>query len=295
MEIRHLKLVQTVAATGNLTRAAEQLYLSQSALSHQLRELEEEYKTQFFVRARRQMVLTPAGERLLATADKVLCELEKTEVEIARLNNDKAGLLRITTGCYTCYHWLSPALSQYRKEFPSVSIEIIPEASYDPFPHLLGGRVDLVLSSDFVEDANLEYHHLFEDEMIALLSPEHSLAGNDFIRAQDFEHHPLLMYNIPDQNSTVLSDYIKPSGVKPFRILRLQLTEAVMEMAKAGMGIAILAEWAARPYLERGELAGLPLDRPIHRDWYAVVLKNLRTPPYMKAFIEALGKSLNAG
>ena len=292
MEIRHLKMVQTVAATGNLTRAAEQLFLSQSALSHQLRELEEEYKTQFFVRAKRQMVLTTAGERLLATANSVLCELEKTEVDIARLNNDDAGLLRMTTGCYTCYHWLSPVLSQYRKQFPAVSIEILPEASSDPLPHLLDGRVDLVITSDFVEDASLEYHHLFEDEMIALLAPGHPLAENAYIQAKDFEHHPLLMYTIPDQNSTVLSDYIKPAGIKPVRILRLHLTEAVMEMAKAGMGIAILAEWSARPYLDRGELKGLPLDKPIHRDWYAVLLKNLRTAPFMEAFINVLRGSL---
>lgn len=295
MEIRHLKLVQAVAATKNLTKAAEMLFVSQSALSHQLSALEEECQTQLFVRTKKQMLLTPAGERLLKTANQVLCELEKATRDIQRMNQEDAGTLRITTGCYTCYHWLSPVLKKYRKAYPNVSLEIIPEGTYQSFEYLLDGKVDLVLISDIISNPNLEFNPIFEDELIAVVSPDHHLKDRKFITPNDFEENPLIMYNVPDENSSILNEFFKPANQWPSEILRMQLTEAVIEMVKADMGIGILAEWSVQPYIERGELIAIPLNKKIRRTWYVVSLKNWEEPAYMRAFVEGLKKKLAVG
>jgi LysR family transcriptional regulator for metE and metH len=292
MEIRHLKLVEAVAATQNLTRAAEQLFLSQSALSHQLKELEEELGMQVFIRARRKMLLTPAGERLLETAKKVLCELEKAETAIANLRNGEAGILRLTTGCYTCYHWLSPVLADFQKEFPDVEVDIAPDATYDSTSHLLEGKLDLVLISDREENANLQYQPIFEDRLVAFMPPDHPWAAREHIEAGDFTNTSLIMYSVSDNQSTILNDFFKPAGVSPKKLLRLQLTEAIVEMVKAGVGIGILAEWAVKPYADRGEVQIVPLRPSIRRTWYAVTLKNQEEPSYLKAFIQLLKREI---
>lgn len=293
MDIRHLRLVQAVAATGSLTKAADQLFLSQSALSHQLRELETELDTQLFVRAKKKMLLTQAGLRFLETADHVLCELNKLKCDIERMTQDDAGTLRLTTGCYTCYHWLSPVLKAYKDKYPNVVIEVIPEATYNAFEALLEGRVDLVFVSDRPDNPHLEFHSLFEDELMAVVCPDHPWVGRKQISARDFQQETLIMYDVPDQDSTILNEFFKVSGFWPSNILRLKLTEAVLEMTKAQMGAAILAEWAIRPYVERGELIAIPLNKKLKRTWFSTHLKNLEQPAFMQEFVRQLGNALS--
>jgi LysR family transcriptional regulator for metE and metH len=288
MEIRHLRLVQTVAETKNLTKASQQLFLSQSALSHQLREIESRYNTQVFVRAKKQMLLTQAGERLLQTANLVLQELEKTQCDILKLNGEDEGILRISTMCYTCYHWLSPTLKVYKQKYPNVNIEILPEATYGTIEALLNGNLDIALSSEKVEDANLSFHPLFEDELLAIASPHSPIAQRKRLLPKDFEAFNFIKYDIPDAHSDILNNYFKPNQVKPKKIIHMRLTEAIIEMVKAEMGISILSKWAIQKYLDRGELAGIPLAKMDKRTWYAVTLKNLKQPRYLTEFIESL-------
>src|SRR5947208_5837690 len=117
LEVRHLALVAAVADLGSLTRAGDRLHLTQSALSHQLRGIESRLGAALFLRVGKRLVLTPAGERLLASAREVLDTLDRTEDEIRQMGKDRSGILRITTECYTCYHWLPPLLVHYRKRF----------------------------------------------------------------------------------------------------------------------------------------------------------------------------------
>lgn len=294
MEIRHLRLVQKVAETQNLTRAAEELFLSQSALSHQLRELEEELQTQIFVRARKKMLLSPAGKRLLESAQMILKELDSTKLDISRLRDEHSGLLRITTECYTCYHWLSPVLRSFRKEFPGVQIEIYPDSTYQTREALSEGKVDLVLGSDPLKEKYLSETILFSDEMLAVVSPDHPLAGREMLYARDFVSETLLMYKVEDEHSTVLQEYFKPAGVRPGKIYKIQLTEAILEMAKANLGIALLAEWSVKPLLDGNELVTIPLDNPIGRQWRAKRLKDWDAPLYVDAFISHMKAEIPA-
>src|SRR5260221_6076254 len=124
LEIRHLRLVAAVAEVGSLTRAGDQLHLTESALSHQLRDVESRLGTALFLRVGKRLVLTPAGERLLSSATDVLERLRQTEHDIREMGRARAGTLRITTECYTCYHWLPPLLLRYRRAFPRVEVRI---------------------------------------------------------------------------------------------------------------------------------------------------------------------------
>ena len=141
LEIRHLRLVAAVADCGSLTRAGDRLHLTQSALSHQLRDIESRLGAALFLRVGKRLVLTPAGERLLVSARDVLDRLDRTEDEIRQMGKDRAGILRITTECYTCYHWLPPLLVHYRKRFPRVEVRIDVGATGRPLDRLLAGKI----------------------------------------------------------------------------------------------------------------------------------------------------------
>src|SRR6476620_9522148 len=147
LEICHLQLVAAVADLGSLTRAGDRLHLTQSALSHQLRDIEGRLGAPLFLRVGKRLVLTPAGERLLASARDVLERLEQTEREIRQMGKERAGVLRLTTECYTCYHWLPPLLIRFRKKFPRVEVRIDVFADTPPTENLLAGKLDLAITS----------------------------------------------------------------------------------------------------------------------------------------------------
>ena len=148
LEVRHLKLVREVSAAGSLTRAGAALHLTQSALSHQLRDIESRLGAPLFLRVGKRMVLTPAGERVLQSAHEVLASIERTEDAVRGLAGASRGVLRLTTECYTCYHWLPALLKAYRTSHPRVDVRIDAAATSEPLAHLLDGRIDVAIVSD---------------------------------------------------------------------------------------------------------------------------------------------------
>ena len=158
LDIRHLKLVRAVTSAGSLTGAGTVLNLTQSALSHQLRDIESRLGTPLFLRVGKRMRLTPAGERLLRSADEVLEAIERTEDSIRQLSGADRGVLRLSTECYTCYHWLPPLLKRYRRAHPNVEVRINGDATSDPLPHLLGGGLDVAILSTPVLEAIIRFY-----------------------------------------------------------------------------------------------------------------------------------------
>src|SRR5215831_5079316 len=176
LEIKHLRLVSAIAGTGSVTRAGDLLNLSQSALSHQLRDIEDRLGVPLFHRVGKRMVLTLVGDTLLRTAQQVLDLVARTEGEIRRAGKRDGGLLRITTQCYTCYHWLPGLLKEYRLRHPHVDVQVDGDATHRPIKSLLEGSIDLAIVSDRVRDRRLVERPLFEDEMVAIMAPNHRLA-----------------------------------------------------------------------------------------------------------------------
>lgn len=286
LEIRHLRLVRAVAGAGTLTGAGAALHLTQSALSHQLRDIESRLGTPLFLRVGKRMVLTPAGERVLRSADEVLAAIERTEAAIRTLSGAERGLLRITTECYTCYHWLPPLLKRYRRSHPLVDVRIDPTATAEPFAALLDGRIDVAIVSDPVRDRRITARPIFDDEMVAIVSPQHRLAERRFVTPEDFADDVLIAYS-PREDSHVYQRLLLTAGVVPAGFQQMQLTEAIIELVKAGLGMAVLARWAVEPSLRNGSLRGLRVTRRgWRRVWSAATLKDMARVPHVREFID---------
>ena len=289
LEVRHLRLIETVAREGGITKAANRLHLTQSALSHQLRDIEEKLGTPLFIRLNKKMLLTQAGERLLNAAPLVLDELRRAEEDIRQIALHREGMLRISTECYTCYHWLPAVLKPFQEVFPRVEVRIVAEATRRPIEALLDGRLDLAITSGATRNRKLTFKPMFRDELVVITSPQHPFALRPYVTAKDLAAEHLLVYALPNEELTVFQKVLVPAGVKPKQVSRVELTEAIIEMVKAGLGISVMARWAVAPHLEAGTLRALPLTaRGLHRQWSAAMIRHKATPPYLRKFVELI-------
>ena len=290
LEVRHLRLVSAVAELGSLTRAGDRLHLTQSALSHQLRDIESRLGAALFLRVGKRLVLTPAGERLLATARDVLDRLDRTEQDIHQMGKARAGMLRLTTECYTCYHWLPPLLVRYRKRFPEVEVRIDVGATGRPLDMLLAGKLDLAIMSTPVRDRRLVSRPVFDDELVVVAARNHRFAKQTHVRLSDLRDETLYVYP-PKEESRVLQEVLVPSGHVPARVEEVMLTESIAELVKAGLGVSVLARWAVQPLVDAGSIVIRPLTaRGLRRQWRAVMPKDLAGADYIGEFIELLGR-----
>ncbi len=289
MEIRHLKLIREVAETKSLTKAKDALFLSQSALSHQLKEIENQLGTQLFHRVNKQLILTNAGKMVLDSAERILGDLERTEMSIKKYVSGTSGTLRLATQCYTCYHWLPSLMTDFNKEFPNVELEIFHNNDASVEDQILNGTIDVAIIYESSDRQNVDYHELFRDEVFALVPAGHPWTKKAFVEAQDFENENVIIHSYPLESVSLFSQVLIPEGIKPKKVMQVQVTEAVVELVKAGMGVNVMAKWIVEPYLQDNRLALVPVTRRgIHRTWHAITLKDEKRPQYLENFVHHL-------
>ena len=291
LEVRHFQLVAAIADTGSLAAASLKLHLTPSALSHQLRDAEERLGGRLFQRRHRRLLLTGAGERLLASARRVLAEIEEAE------NGGDApeDLVRLSTGCYTVYGWLPPVLRQWQSEYPRVELRIVLEATRQPIPALLSGDLDLALTVETPRNSRLAQTRLFDDELLLLVPAGHRLARPDRpVSAEELAREHLLVYDAPREQLDVFTRVLWPAGLEPRRLSRVPLTEALVELVRGGVGVATLASWML-PRGRAGEGVAVQrlTSRGIRRRWNAVTLAGARPAP-LGRFVQILRERLPA-
>ena len=289
LEIRHLDSLIALAETGNLTRAGEKVSLSQSALSHQMRSLEEHYGFELFERKTSPLKWTRAGERLLVLAYDVSRQIRDAERDLARIGQGTAGTLRIAVECHSCFDWLMPAMDALREGWPDVEMDIVSGFHPDPVGLLDENRADLVIVSTAKRRRGVEHHPLFEYDMPALLAPGHPLLEKPYLTAKDFSLETLITYPIPDNRMYLFRQVLEPSGVEPKERRTTELTVAILQLVKSRRGIAALPRWAVQPYLENDYVAEMPITaKGLRASLHAATTKEGAGQAFMKEFIETV-------
>jgi len=289
IDIRHLRMVAAIAGTGSVTQAADQLHLTQSAVSHQLRGIEERLGTPLFLRLGKRMVATGAGERVLATARRVLEEIDTAETDVRRLGAGQAGVLRVCAQCNTGYHWLPPLVRLFRQKYPAVEVSLALECTARPIEALLDGKLDVAIVTEAVRHPHLRMRPLFEDEHAAIVAPDHPLASRPFVTAQDLATERLFLYSSSPDDSFTIREILRPAGVVTKRVSFVMLTEAILAMVQARLGISVMQTWAIEPSLRAGDVRAIPITPSgIHRQWSAATLKQAGRVAHVNAFIDLL-------
>src|SRR3981081_2870535 len=198
LELRHLETLLALAECGSLSTAAARLFLTQSALSHQLKALESHYGAALVEKNVRPLRFTAIGQRLLALAQGVLPQVAEAGRDVARLAQGHAGPLRVAVQCHNCFDWLMPAMDAYRSLWPEVELAIISGFVVDPLPLLERGEAELAIIHDRQEPSDtIVFSPLFRYESVALMSPRHPLASKQWLEADDFAGETLITYPVP--------------------------------------------------------------------------------------------------
>ena len=292
LEVRHLQLVDAIAETGTVTAAAARLHVTQSALSHQLRDIESRLEVKLFERLGRRMVLTPAGVRVRDSARAILKDLANAELDVRRLAGD-GGTIRLCTQCNTGYHWLPPLLKQFHARHPATDVQICVDATSRPLDALLAGEIDLAIMTNPVRDKRVTVTELFQDELVAIVANAHPWASVRWVKPSAFASEHLIIYSADRSDSYTFRYVLGPAGVEPARVSEVPLTEAIIELVKAGLGVAVLSRWMAEPAVRSGQLAAVRITKAgVFRSWTAVMRRGQHArdgdKPWMRHFIELL-------
>ena len=251
IELRHLKTLLALEETGSVSLAAKRVFLTQSALSHQIRALENYYDTPLFERKSSPLRFTPAGERLLQLARDLLPQVAAAERDLARIIEGEAGELRLAVECHTCFDWLMPAMGEFRPMWPQVELDIVSGFQADPVGLLMQHRADLAIVSEAEKQNGIRFRPLFAYEMVGICAKDHPLADKPVWEAEDFIGETLITYPVPDEMLDLLRKVLLPKGINPSR-RHSELTIAIIQLVASRRGIAALPYWTVMPYLEKG-------------------------------------------
>lgn len=257
--------------------------------THQLKNLEEEVGTTVFNRINKKLVLTRAGERLLQSSRKILDELQQTHREISQLVDGESGVIRLSTECYTSYHWLPSIIKAFKKQYPKVEVEIIADSEMAPEEKLLAGKLDIALVHQGIKDSNIKYMQLLDDELLTIFSADHQFQKKDIILPSDFKEENLITHSRNFESSTLNQKVLKRYNITPANITYVQLTGAALEMVQADLGITVMPYWMASNYLNPNKLSYQRITKNgIFRKWNVATLKNQYTPSYIPYFAKLL-------
>lgn len=267
LEVRDLRVVLALARAGTTARAAPVLHLTQPAVSRALLALEEKLGARIFERTPRGLVATPMGERLLAGASQVLVELGDLERRVCA--REAPSRLRLVCECYTAYHWLPSAMVAFRKSLAGMELALAIEHTRAPIEALEAGAIDVALVTLSAIPRTLGSCALFADELVFVVAASHPLARREALTLADVREHVLLVSTgTPPALGPWFVSKVFGRARPPLRFERFPLTEAILDVARAGMGVAVLSEWIVGPHLERGDLVAKRLAKgPLIRPW----------------------------
>ena len=287
LEFRHLRTIKAIHEAGGLARAADQLNITQSALSHQIKGLEEQAGVELFVRRSKPMTLSAAGFRLLRLAEQVLPQVEATLAEFGNLRSGKTGRLHIAIECHACFEWLFPVLEAFRKEWMDVDVDIRPGLAFDALPALMKEDVDLVVSSDPEDLPGIEFIELFDYAPVFVASSQHPLASKPYVDAADFRGETLITYPVERSRLDVFSQLLIPAKVEPAAIRQVELTAVILLLVASNRGVSVLPDWVVREVKYSSDYDTRPLtDKGIKRRLYAAVRSEDREKPFMRMLID---------
>lgn len=286
LEFRHMETLLALSECGSLSKAAERLCLTQSALSHQLKALETHYGAAVVEKNIRPLRFTAIGERLLTLARSVLPLVAEAGRDIARLAEGHAGPLRVAVQCHNCFDWLMPAMDSYRSLWPEVELDIISGFVVDPLPLLERGEAELAVIHDKQPPhAHVVFSPLFRYESVALMSARHRLASKTWLDAADFAEETLITYPVPDEMLDVMKHCLTPAGINPKR-RTAELTVAILQLVASGRGIAALPSWTVGNYIERGYVVSRPIgEAGLRCELYAATTRGGAEAAYIREFI----------
>lgn len=291
LEFRHLRTIRAIHQAGGLARAADLLNMTQSALSHQVKGLEDQAGIELFVRRSKPLKLSVAGFRMLKLAERILPEIDALEEDFKALKSGKTGRLHIAMECHACFDWLFPVLELFRRAWPEVDVDIRAGLAFEALPALMREEVDLVISSDPVDVPGMMFNPLFDYHPMFVAAANNPLAGKEVIVAEDFRDQMLITYPVSRDKLDVFTEILSPAKVEPRGMRQVELTAVILMLVGSNRGVSVLPDWVLRDIKSNADYVTRPLGPGvITKRLYAATRAEDALKPYMAYFLK-LGRS----
>lgn len=287
IEVRHLKTLIALRETGSLVEAAERLFLTQSALSHQLKELEHRLDCELFIRKSRPLRFTEAGKRLLMLADEVTAKVIEAERDLQKLLHGEAGRLYMAIECHSCFNWLMPTVDIYRNQWPAIELDFSSGFMFEPLPALVQGEVDLVITSDPQQIKGIEYVPLFSYEMQIAIANNHPLRDKPFLSAIDLADQTVITYPVERTRLDIFKYFLDLENVTPAGVRTSELTLMMVQLVVSGRGVCALPNWVLAEYIDQELISARSATaKGVWPTLYAAVREEQLDTPFVADFLK---------
>lgn len=292
LELRHLKTLSAIREHGSLVAAAGDLCLTPSALSHQLRELDQWFGVEVVNRRSRPVSFSNVGQRLLKLADEILPQVQIAQSDISRIVHGQTGRIVFSSECHSCFDWLMPLLNQYRIQYPDVDLDFASGFEANPHELLQTGEFDLLITADPIALKGIEYFPIFEYESRLVLSNTHPLVRVQEITVQELADETLVTYPVDKHRLDIMSRLFIPANIQPKSIRTTDLTQMLIQLVASGRGIAALPDWVVNEYEQKGWVTSRRLNCVAPEGLRRTLYAGFRTEEKQKDYFEGLLKSL---
>jgi LysR family transcriptional regulator for metE and metH len=288
----HLVLIREVDRLGSLTAAAGALHLTQSALSHTVRKLEQQLGTPVWEREGRNLRLTQAGQYLLSLAGRLLPQFEHAEARIKQYANGERGTLRIGMECHPCYQWLLKVVSPYLAQWPDVDVDVKQRFQFGGIGALFGYDIDVLVTPDPLLRPGLRFDPVFDYEQVLVVSEQHRLANARYVKPEQLADETLITYPVETDRLDIYNQFLRPANVSPRRHKSIETTDIMLQMVASQRGVAALPRWLADEYADRMPVVSVKLGK--HGIAKQIFLGTRETDleiDYLRAFVELARES----
>jgi LysR family transcriptional regulator, low CO2-responsive transcriptional regulator len=292
IDSRQLRAFVSLARHGSFTVAAKELFLTQSAVSHSLRALEEDLGCRLFDRMGKNILLTLAGEQLLPHAEKILVQMHQARVGLDKLQNWGQSRLRLCASTTACQYILPGVLREFQKTFPNVQVTIEPGDTKQALELLSAKEIDCAVCLEPDREERFDFRPLFSDELMFLVGAEHPWARAGAVDRDQIGLQNYVLYNKGTYTFELIERYFRAECISLNTVIELRSMDAIKELVKIGLGISILAPWVAEKELADGSLSSFPLGkRKLKRQWGVLHWRNQNLPFTQTQFMELCSRA----
>ena len=268
LDSRQLRTFVALAKTGGFTSAAREVFLSQSAVSHSVKALEQDVGCRLFDRVGKKVLLTQAGETLLVHAERVLAEMGLARETLQHLNKWGQSRIRLAASSTACQYILPSVIRRFKEEYPDCVITIEPADASNSVELLEDNRIDIAISLEPDQLGQLSFLPLFKDELMFIISPSHEWALKGRVIRKQIQQQKFVLYNKSSQTFRMIESFFRRDGIGINTLIEFGSMDAIKELVKLGLGISVMAPWVARSEIEVGSIIALPLGRRLlGRKW----------------------------
>ena len=292
----HLAIVREVDKQGSLTAAAGVLCLTQSALSHTVKKLEQQMGTPIWLREGRSLIPTQAGRYLLAVANRVLPQLEMAEARMYQYAQGERGTLRIGMECHPCYQWLLKVVSPYLAAWPDVEVDVKQKFQFGGIGALFAYEIDLLVTPDPLYKPGLRFVPVFDYEQVLVVGREHALAQAKHVMPEQLAGEVLISYPVPMDRLDVYNRFLMPAGITPKRHKTIETTDIMLQMVASGRGVAALPRWLVEEYASKLPVVPVRLGKEgIDKQIFLGAREADVAIDYLQAFVDLARRASVAG